>query len=580
MSSLIDILLPLLVVAILLKPIGRYMARIYDGRKPTWLETKLGFFERGIYSLCAVKQHEEMGWVGYTLAILIFNAFGFVFLYILFVAQGALPLNPQHLAGLSADTAFNAAISFVTNTNWQSYSGETSLSYLSQMLGCAVQNFLSAATGMAVAVALFRALARKQSKTIGNAWVDITRGTLYILLPISIIVAVFLVSQGVVQTFSPYAAYSPLEAVVPAPDAAPTIALGPVASQASIKMLGSNGGGFFNANSAHPFENPTPLTNIIQIACILLLPASFAYCFGIMVGDRRQAWMLLAAMTIIFIPLAGLGIMQEKMANPRFDHHVIDTKPGNLEGKEVRFGAVSSAMWAAATSATSNGSVNAMHDSFMPLGGLVPLLLIQFGEVVFGGIGSGTYGMLMFVLLTVFIGGLMVGRTPEYLGKKLGPFEIKMASLVILIPALLVLCGTAIAVSTPAGVAGISNNGAQGFTEILYAFSSAANNNGSAFAGLSANTPFYNVLLGICMFIGRFWIIIPVLAIAGSLAGKNIVPVSAGTLPTHTLLFTSMLVGVVIMIGVLTYVPALALGPIAEHLHLLHPTNVTAAGVK
>ena len=576
MSEIINVLLPLLLVAIFFKPIGRYMARVYDGRKPTWLENKLGFIERLIYRLCGIKQHEEMGWVSYALAILAFNAFGFVSLYILFVAQGALPLNPQQFSGLSPDMAFNAAISFVTNTNWQSYSGETALSYLSQMAGCTVQNFLSAATGMAVAVALFRALARKQVKTIGNAWVDITRGTLYILLPVSLLIAVFLVSQGVIQNFSPYAAYSPLEPAVPAPDAAPTIALGPVASQVSIKMLGSNGGGFFNANGAHPFENPTPLSNIIQIACILLLPASFAYCFGIMVGDRRQGWMLLAAMTIIFIPLAGLGIAQEKAGNPRFDAHVIEAKAGNMEGKEVRFGVASSALWAAATSATSNGSVNSMHDSFLPLGGLVPLLLIQFGEVIFGGIGSGAYGMLMFVLLTVFIGGLMVGRTPEYLGKKLGPFEIKMASIVILIPAMLVLVGTAIAVSSPDGVAGILNNGAQGFSEILYALSSAANNNGSAFAGLTASTPFYNVLLGVCMFIGRFWIIVPVLAIAGSLAAKNIVPTNAGTLPTHTPLFVSMLVGVVIMIGVLTYVPALALGPIAEHLHLLHPV----AGVK
>jgi K+-transporting ATPase ATPase A chain len=483
-----------------------------------------------------------------------------------------LPLNPQHFAGLSADTAFNAAVSFVTNTNWQSYSGETALSNFSQMVGCGVQNFLSAATGMAVAVALFRAIGRRQAQTIGNAWADITRSILYILLPVSLVFALFLVSQGVPQTFHSFAEYSPLEKVASAPDAAPTIALGPVASQVAIKMLGSNGGGFFNANSAHPLENPTPLSNLMQIVSILLIPAAFAYMFGVMVADRRQGWMLLAAMTLIFIPLMALCVVQEKAGNPRFDARIIDTQAGNMEGKEMRFGAASSALWAASTAATSNGSVNSMHDSFMPLGGLVPLLLIQFGEVIFGGVGSGAYGMMMFVLLTVFIGGLMVGRTPEYLGKKLGPLEIKMASLVILIPAFLVLIGSAIAVTFEAGRAGILNSGAQGFSEILYAFTSAANNNGSAFAGLSVNTPFYNILLGICMIVGRYWVIIPVLAIAGSLAAKNITPTSAGTLPTHTPLFISMLVGVVVLLGVLTYVPALALGPIAEHLHLVHPT--------
>jgi K+-transporting ATPase ATPase A chain len=570
MSALINIMLPLVLVAALLKPTGRYIARVYEGRKPSWFERKIGFIEQFIYRLCGVSPQKEMGWKGYSIAILAFNTAGFALLYLIFVGQEFLPLNPQNMKGLAPDTAFNAAMSFVTNTNWQSYSGEAALSYLSQMLGCTVQNFLSAATGMAVAVALFRALVRKQSTTLGNAWVDITRGTLYILLPLACVFSIFLVSQGVVQNFAPYASYSPLEPI-PASDSLPTIATGPAASQIAIKMLGSNGGGFFNANGAHPFENPTPLANILQIFSILILPASFAYAFGCMVGDRRQGWVLLAAMLTIFLPLAALGISQERHANPRFDARVIDVKQGNMEGKEIRVGAESSALWAAVTSATSNGSVNAMHDSFMPLGGLVPLLLIQFGEVTFGGIGSGMYGILMFTFITVFVGGLMVGRTPEYLGKKLGPFEIKMAALFSLIPSAVVLVGTAIAVATDTGRAGILNSGAHGFSEILYAFSSAANNNGSAFAGLSANTPFYNLALGICMFIGRFWIIVPVLAIAGSLANKNITPVSAGTLPTHTPLFMFMLVGVIILVGVLTYVPSLALGPIAEHLNLYKP---------
>ena len=561
---MIYIVLCLAVVAGCIKPLGLYMAQVYEGR-PVWLAKYLGPVERLTYSLCGISPQQEMGWRAYTASILGLGLFGFVFLFVLFLAQGALPMNPQHFAGLSADMAFNAAISFVTNTNWQSYSGESSLSYLSQSLGCAVQNFLSAATGMAVAVALCRGLCRKQTRLLGNAFADVVRGILYILLPLSLVFSIFLVSQGVVQSYGAYVHFTSLET-----GTAGDIPLGPVASQVAIKMLGSNGGGFFNANGAHPFENPTPLSNIFQIIAILLIPAALAYTFGTMVGDRRQGWMVIAAMAVIFIPLLALGVLSEKMGNPHFDTHVVDVSGGNMEGKETRFGVTSSALWAAATSATSNGSVNAMHDSFMPLGGLVPLMLIQFGEVVFGGVGSGIYGMLMFVLLTVFIGGLMVGRTPEYLGKKLGAYEIKMASLVILIPAALVLVGTAIAVATEAGRAGILNPGAQGFSEVLYAFSSAANNNGSAFAGLTASTPFYNILLGIIMFIGRYFIIVPVLAIAGSLASKNTVPVGAGTLPTHTPLFISMLVGVVVMIGVLTYVPALALGPVVEHLHLFH----------
>ncbi|MDE3016687.1 MAG: potassium-transporting ATPase subunit KdpA [Pseudomonadota bacterium] len=581
MSSAIVIILCLGAVAACIKPLGLHMARVFSGH--VWLERPLGWLERLIYRVCGVNPEQDMSWRGYAAGILLLGLAGFLFLFAIFSGQACLPLNPQKFAGLAPGLAFNAAVSFLTNTNWQSYSGEANLSYLSQMAGCAVQNFLSAATGMAVAVALFRSLSRKQTQAVGNPYADVVRGVLYILLPMAFVFAIFLASQGVVDTLDGYVKYTPVEVsgvgcrasdkkddsgtCHPSPDT--LIALGPVASQVAIKMLGSNGGGFFNANAAHPFENPTPLSNLLQIISILLLPAAFAYTFGVMAGDRRQGWMLVAAMAIIFIPLMMVGVVGEQRANPRFDAHVFDNSAGNMEGKETRFGAGSSALWAAATAATSNGSVNSMHDSFMPLSGMVPLLLIQFGEVIYGGLGSGAYGMLMFVLLTVFIGGLMVGRTPEYLGKKIGAYEIKMASLVILVPASLVLAGTAVAVMTEAGRAGLFNPGAQGFSEILYGFSSAANNNGSAFAGLSANTPFYNIALGLCMFIGRYWVIVPVLAIAGSLAGKNTVPVSAGTMPTHTPLFTFLLIGTVIIIGVLTFVPALALGPIAEHMHLV-----------
>ena len=545
MQSFIYIALCLAVVAVFIKPLGKYIARVFMGRK-TWAEKPLGWLERLIYKACGVNPAEEMGWLAYSKAVLSFGVLGFLILYFILIFQNVLPLNPNNFAGMSPDLAFDTAISFVTNTNWQSYGGESTLSNFSQTAGLTIQNFLSAATGMAVAAALVRGIARKQVTTIGNFYADVVRGTLYILLPLCLIFAVFLLSQGVVQSLTQ----------------------GDVASQVAIKMLGSNGGGYFNANGAHPLENPTPLSNFFQIIAILLIPAAFAYSFGCMVGDRRQGWSLVIAMTIIFVPLAAFDVFSELKPNPHFEASVIDSSAGNMEGKEVRFGAASSALWAAATSATSNGSVNSMHDSFSPLGGLVPLLLIQFGEVIFGGVGSGLYGMLMFVILTVFIGGLMVGRTPEYLGKKIGAFEIKMASIVILIPAMVVLIGTAIAVSTEAGRAGILNGGAQGFSEILYAFASAGNNNGSAFAGLSTNTPFYNIALGVAMFVGRYFVIIPVLAIAGSLAAKNITPSSAGTMPTHTPLFTSMLVGIVVLIGVLTYIPALALGPIAEHLHL------------
>ncbi|MCE2926301.1 MAG: potassium-transporting ATPase subunit KdpA [Rickettsiales bacterium] len=551
----------LLVIAICIKPLGWYMARVYM-RRDLILELPLGWIERGIYRLCGIRPDDEMDWKRYAISIVTLGLVGFILLYILLLGQHLLPLNPQNMPALSPDLAFNVAMSFITNTNWQSYGGETTLSYFSQMAGLTVQNFLSAATGMAVAVALCRGIGRKRSDTLGNAWVDVVRSILYILLPLSIIFALLLSSQGVIQNFTAYTPYTSLEGQEG------VIAQGPVASQIAIKMLGSNGGGFFNVNAAHPFENPNAFTNLIQILSILLIPASFTYLFGVMVGDRRQGWVLFSAMTIIFVPLALLTAYGEQLPNPKIDTAMVDVSQGNMEGKEMRFGTASSAMWAVSTTATSNGSVNSMHGSYAPLSGLIPLLFIQFGEVVYGGVGSGLYGMAVYVLLTVFIGGLMVGRTPEYLGKKIGAFEIKMASLVVIIPASMVLVGTAIAISTEAGRAGILNPGAQGFSEVLYALSSASNNNGSAFAGLSANSPFYNVLLGVAMFVGRYWVIIPILALAGALASKSATPASAGTLPTTTLLFTTMLAGVVVLLDVLTYVPSWALGPLAEHVLL------------
>jgi potassium-transporting ATPase potassium-binding subunit len=558
MHSIVYTTICLAILAGCIVPLGNYMARVYMN-ECTWLDPVMGGFERLIYKACGIDPKKEMGWRGYAFAILLLGLCGFLLLFIIFVAQGLLPLNPQGFAGLPPALAFNAAVSFVTNTNWQSYGGESTLSYLSQMLGVTVQNFLSAATGMAVGVALTRGLIRKQAQTIGNAYADVIRGILYILLPLSLALSFVLASQGVITNLSPYTAYTPLNGQGEA-----LIAQGPVASQLAIKMLGSNGGGFFNANGAHPFENPTPLTNIVQIVCMMLIPASFIYMFGAMVGDRRQGIVLLAAITAIFIPLMLLAEVSEQQPNPFLPADVIDTSAGNMEGKEMRFGIVGSALWATATTATSNGSVNSMHDSYQPLGGLAPLMLIQF-EVLFGGVGSGLYGMLMFVLLTVFMGGLMVGRTPEYLGKKLGPFEIKMASLVMVLPGALMLAGTAIAVATEAGRQAVLNPGPHAFTEVLYAFASASNNNGSAFAGVSTNTPFYHIALSICMFLGRYWLIVPVLAIAGAMAARNAMAPSAGTLPTNTPLFTTMLC-FVILLNLLTYLPSLALGPIAEHL--------------
>jgi K+-transporting ATPase ATPase A chain len=534
-----------------------------------------------------------MSWQQYASVLLIFNLMGMLFLYSLQRLQKFFPLNPQAFIGVSPDSAFNSAVSFTTNTNWQGYGGENTMSYLTQMAGLGAQNFLSAATGMAVLVALIRGLLRRSVQTIGNFWVDLTRSTLYILLPFSLLLAIILVSQGVVQSFSPYKPVrllQPLEVQetvkdsqgnpVTRPDGTvltktvrvteQILPLGPAASQVAIKQLGTNGGGFFNANSSHPFENPTPLTNFLELLAILLIPAALCYTFGALVGDPRQGYALLAAMLIILLPLVFFCYSFEQQGNPNLGRLGIDQRlmadqtGGNMEGKETRFGIANSALWAAATTAASNGSVNAMHDSFTPLGGLIPLWLMQLGEVVFGGVGSGLYGLLVFAIISVFVAGLMVGRTPEYLGKKIEAYEMKMASLVILIPAFLVLIGTAAAAVLKAGTAGVANPGPHGFSEILYAFSSAANNNGSAFAGLSVNTPFYNTLLGLAMFFGRFGIIIPVLAIAGSLGAKKHIPSGAGTLPTHSVLFIAMLVSIIVLVGALTFLPALALGPLAE----------------
>lgn len=527
------------------------MAKVYEGERHL-LTSLLSPLEKLFYRVSGIHPEKEMRWQDYANAALVFSLGGFLLLFAMLMAQGMLPLNPQNMPGLSPDLAFNTAVSFITNTNWQSYGGETTMSYFSQMAGLTVQNFLSAAVGMAVLVAMIRGFTRKNSQTLGNFWVDMVRGNLYILLPLSLIWTILLVGQGVVQSFATYVTTTTDQ----------VIAVGPAASQIAIKQLGTNGGGFFNVNSAHPLENPTPFSNFLEMLALLLIPASLCYTFGKMVKDTRQGWAVLAAMTVIFIPLTLFCITQEAAGNPHLA--TIGIEGGNMEGKETRFGIVNSALWASATTAASNGSVNAMHDSFTPLGGMVPLLLIQFGEVIYGGAGSGLYGMLVFVILTVFIAGLMVGRTPEYLGKKIQAYEMKMASIAILAPCATVLIGTSIAVMTEAGRAGIFNPGAQGFSEVLYAVSSAANNNGSAFGGLSANTPFYNILLGLCMLFGRFWVMIPVLAIAGALVGKNTVPVSAGTLPTHTTLFVAVLAGIVVLVGVLTFVPALALGPVAE----------------
>jgi K+-transporting ATPase ATPase A chain len=593
----LQILLFIALVVAAAKPLGLFMTAVYEGRG-TWLTPVLGWFERGIYRVAGIDERGEGDWTRYVLAVLLVNVIGFAAVYLLQRLQGVLPLNPQGFPAVSPDSAFNTAVSFATNTNWQGYGGEFTMSYLTQMLGLAVQNFLSAASGMAVLVALIRGFARRETDSIGNFYVDLTRSTLYILLPLTFVLAVVLMSQGVVQSFRAYRTVTLLDPVtieVPATDAAgepvtreevvteQTVPLGPAASQIAIKQIGTNGGGFFNVNSSHPLENPTPVSNLFEMLAILLIPAALCYMFGQMVRDTRQGWAVLGAMLVIFVPLAFGAFAAEQSGNPVLtelgaDQVASDAQPGgNMEGKETRFGIASSALWAVATTAASNGSVNSMHDSYTPLGGLVPMWLMQLGEVVFGGVGSGLYGMLMFALVAVFIAGLMVGRTPEYLGKKIEAYEMKMAALVLLIPPLFVLVGTAIASVVPQGIGSVANPdpAAHGFSEMLYAFSSASNNNGSAFAGLSANTPFYNTALGIAMWASRYWLMIPVLAIAGSLAAKRATAVTAGTLPTHGSLFVAMLVGVVLIVGALTFVPSLALGPVVEHLHLfgrgLHP---------
>lgn len=612
-NGALQIALYLIVLIALVKPLGWFMARVFDGvpgRAPLGLGLALGWLERLIYRIGGVPMSTdrsmpstaEMGWKPYAFGILLFNVIGFFVVYALQRLQDTLPANPAGLRAVEAGSAFNTAISFVSNTNWQGYGGEVTMSYLSQMLGLGVQNFLSAATGIAVLVALIRGLSRKNASTIGNCWVDLTRATLYVLLPLSAILAVALVSQGVVQTFErpqEVALTVPLSYSEPVKNDAgevlknadgtdqvksvtvptQTIPLGPAASQIAIKQLGTNGGGFFNVNSAHPLENPTPLSNFLQMLAILLIPAALCFTFGEMVRDRRQGWAVLGAMLVIFVPLLAATYWFEAKGNPKVDALLQTTSSGsnssslaggvgNMEGKESRFGVANSTLWAAATTAASNGSVNSMHDSFTPLGGLGPMWLMQLGEVVFGGVGSGLYGMLMFVIVAVFVAGLMVGRTPEYLGKKIEPFEMKMAAIAVLVPCAIVLLGTAVAVLIPDGHT-TSNPGPHGFSQILYAFSSAGNNNGSAFAGLGANTPFYNLALGLAMWFSRFWIIVPVLAVAGSLAAKKVTPSTSGTLPTHTPVFVLMLVAVVIIVGALTFVPALALGPIVEHLQLV-----------
>ncbi|MFO0886154.1 MAG: potassium-transporting ATPase subunit KdpA [Pirellulales bacterium] len=564
------------VLLALVKPLGWYMARVYS-QDDSWAANWLSPVEKFFYRASGMKSDREMTWVQYAVALLIFNLLGALVVFGLQRFQDQLPLNPQKLPAVASDLSFNTAVSFATNTNWQAYSGEATLSYLSQMLGLTVQNFLSAATGMAVLVALIRGFTRKSTDLIGNFWVDMTRSTLYVLLPMSVILALLLVSQGVVQSLRPYDEVNLVESVTGADGKAvttQTIPLGPAASQIAIKQLGTNGGGFFGVNSAHPLENPTPLSNFLQVLAIVLIPAALCYTFGDLVKDTRQGWGLLSAMLIIFVPMVLVCVWAEQAGNPKLADLGVDQvastsqSGGNMEGKETRLGIGPSALWAVTTTAASNGSVNSMHDSYTPLGGLVPMWLMQLGEVIFGGVGSGLYGLVIFALLSVFIAGLMVGRTPEYLGKKLEPKEMKLAALVILVPPILVLGGTAIAVSTAAGTSSVTNPGAHGFSQILYALSSAGNNNGSAFAGLGVNNLFYNTLLGIAMLVSRFWLIVPVLAIAGSLAQKKQTPVSAGTLPTHTPLFVMLLAGMVVLVGALTFVPALALGPIAEHLQL------------
>ena len=591
-------LLALLLVALLALgwPLGRFLAALCEERLPRWMQRA----ESPLYRLAGVTPDVSMHWRTYAFCLLAFNGVGVLAVYGLQRLQAVLPLNPAGMAAVAPDSAFNTAVSFVTNTNWQGYAGESTMSYLTQMLGLTVQNFLSAATGIAVAFALARGFAARRTDGqgfVGNFWADVTRLTLWLLLPISFVLALFFAGQGVIQNFDAYQTVNTVEATAyrtpkldaagqPLEDAAgasvmedartttQTIAMGPVASQEAIKMLGTNGGGFFNANSAHPYENPTALSNFVQMLAILLIPAALCFAFGRVVGDLRQGWAVLAAMTVLFVAAVVVIIPAEQAGNPLLQPLGIDQMAsalqagGNMEGKEPRFGITASTLFAAITTAASCGAVNAMHDAFTPLGGMVPIVLMQLGEVVFGGVGSGLYGMLIFAILAVFIAGLMIGRTPEYLGKKIEVHEMKLTSIAILITPIIVLAGTALAVSMGLGKAGIANPGAHGFSEVLYALTSAGNNNGSAFAGLSANTTFYNGLLAVAMWLGRFGMIVPVLAIAGALAAKKRLPVTAGTMPTHGPLFVALLVGTVLLVGLLNYVPALALGPVVEHLML------------
>jgi len=550
---------------LLVKPLGAYMAHVYTDER-TLLFPILRPAERLIYRLAGVQADDEMDWKQYSLAVLVISLIGILFLYLLQRIQHLLPLNPQELGPVAPDLALNTAVSFVTNTNWQAYGGETMMSFLTQMLGMTVQNFLSAATGMAVLIAFIRGFTRHQSKLLGNFWVDLTRSILYILLPLSILLTLILVASGTVQTFSTSVTAYSLQG------GEQVIALGPAASQVAIKHLGTNGGGFFNANAAHPFENPTPLTNLLLMLAETAIPAALTYTFGRLVGDTRQGWAILAAMMILLVGFTGLAYGAEAAGNPRLAALNVDQTAGalqpggNMEGKEVRFGIAPSAIFATITTGTSSGAVNSMHDSFTPLGGLVPLVMMHLGEVAPGGVGSGLYGLLVFVLVAVFVAGLMVGRTPEYLGKKIEPFEMKMAALLILIMPILVLGLTALAVSLDTGRTSISNPGPHGFSQVLYAFSSQGNNNGSAFAGLNVNTPFYNLAGALAMFIARFWLIIPTLALAGSLAAKKKIPTGAGTLPTTSPLFIGWLIVVVLVVGALNFLPALALGPVIEQL--------------
>ena len=595
--GLLQIAFYLLFLLLLVKPLGWYMARVYQGR-PFFLDRILRPFEHLIYKICGIQTQEEMGWKAYLASMLFLNLAGLLVIYLVQRIQFYLPLNPQEFPSPSPALAFNTAISFTTNTNWQAYSGETTMSYLTQMLALTVQNFISAATGMSILVALIRGIIKHERHSLGNFWVDTVRGILYILLPLSLIFSLILCSQGVIQNFKPFQKISlshPFTYQQPVTDATgqtvldsqgnpkttpvtiteQIIPMGPVASQIAIKQLGTNGGGFFNVNSAHPFENPTPLSNFLEMVAILLIPAAFCFTFGTMVHDKRQGWAILIAMSILFVPCLLFEVVVEQSGNPAFHHMGIDTTAqsefypaGNMEGKESRFGIVNSAIWATATTATSNGSVNSMLDSFTPLGGMVPLWMMHLGEVSFGGVGSGLSGMIMLIILTVFVAGLMVGRTPEYLGKKIEPYEMKMASIAVLIMPLIVLITTAYASVTHVGVNSIANPGAHGFTEILYTFTSIGNNNGSSFAGLNVNTPFYNIVGGVLMLISRYWLAIPILAIAGSLVKKKRIPNSLGTLGTHTPLFITLLIYIAIILGALSFLPALALGPIVEHLML------------